>query len=123
MRAHARDTAAFHDHDAIGAHDGAHTLGDDDDAGLAQVAREGRSQAGVRAEVERREAVVEDEEVEGLRTRARAMARRWRWPPDTLLPPWVMGASRAPSMASTKSRAWATSRACHRSSSVAAGSP
>ena len=26
----------------------------------------------------------------GLRTSARAMASRWRWPPDTLVPPWAM---------------------------------
>ena len=35
----------------------------------------------------------------GLRTSARAMARRWRWPPDTFVPPWAIGASSPPGMA------------------------
>ena len=55
----------------------------------------------------------------GRLTSARAMARRWRWPPDTFVPPWSTGASSPPGMAATKSRAWATSSAVQRSSSVA----
>ena len=32
------------------------------------------------------------------------MARRWRWPPETLVPPWVMKESSCSGLASTKSR-------------------
>ena len=59
----------------------------------------------------------------GRRTRARAMARRWRCPPETFVPPWAMGASSPPSISVTKSRAWAISRASHSSSSVASSRP
>ena len=60
---------------------------------------------------------------EGLRTRARAMASLWRWPPETFVPPWAMAASRPPSISDTKSSAWATPRASHSSSSVASSRP
>ena len=51
------------------------------------------------------------------------MARRWRWPPETLVPPWAIGASSPPGMAATKSAASATRSASHISSSVASGLP
>ena len=51
------------------------------------------------------------------------MARRWRCPPETLVPPWVMGESSCSGFASTKSRACATSSASHTSASVASGLP
>ena len=35
------------------------------------------------------------------------MASRWRCPPETFVPPWVMGASNPPSISSTKSLPWA----------------
>ena len=99
--------------------DGAHALGHDDDRGVVQLSPEGRPQAGVGAEVEGGEAVVEDVDVRPLDERpgdgqALALAAGDvgaalgdRAPPG---PP----ASRC-----TKSRAWATSRACQSSSSVA----
>ena len=49
------------------------------------------------------------------------MARRWRCPPETLVPPCAMGASSAPGIARTKSAACATVSASHISSSVASG--
>ena len=57
----------------------------------------------------------------GCFTIARAIDSRWRCPPETLVPPWSIGASRPPGIAATKSRAWATSRARHSSASVAVG--
>jgi hypothetical protein len=59
----------------------------------------------------------------GRFTSARAIDSRCRWPPETLVPPWSMGASSWPGMAATKSAAWAMSRACHSSVSVASGRP
>src|SRR5437660_5529235 len=47
----------------------------------------------------------------GRLTIARAIASRWRWPPETLVPPWSIGASSWPGMAATKSRACAISSA------------
>ena len=87
---------------------------------VAELLAEGGAQPGVGREVERREAVVEDEDAACL-TSARAIASRWRWPPDTFVPPWVIGASSPSSIASTKSRPWAISSACQSSSSVASG--
>ena len=51
------------------------------------------------------------------------MARRWRWPPDTLVPPWATRASNPPGMDATKSAASAIVSASHISSSVASGFP
>ena len=59
----------------------------------------------------------------GFFTIARAIDSRWRCPPETLVPPWSIGAARSPGIKATKSRAWATSRARHSSASVAAGLP
>ena len=98
-------------------------LGDDDHRRVAELALERRPQPGVGREVERGEAVVEDVDRGARLTSARAIASRWRWPPETFVPPWVIGASRPPSISSTKSRAWAISSACHSSSSVASASP
>jgi ATP-binding cassette, subfamily B, multidrug efflux pump len=61
--------------------------------------------------------------ISGRTTSARAMASRWRWPPDTLVPPWLMSLSRPSGMARTKSAACAISSACHSSASVASGRP
>ena len=46
------------------------------------------------------------------------MARRWRCPPDTLEPPWLIGAPYPSSRASTNSVACATRAASRMSSSV-----
>ena len=59
----------------------------------------------------------------GRFTSARAMARRCLCPPETLVPPCEIGASRPPSSFSTKSRACAVSSACQISASVASGLP
>ena len=59
----------------------------------------------------------------GLCTIARAIASRWRWPPDTLVPPWAMRAFSPPSMSATKSRPCAISSACQSSASVASSRP
>ncbi len=51
------------------------------------------------------------------------MQSRWRWPPETLVPPWAI---REPSpffFSRTKSAAWATVRASQSCSSVASGLP
>lgn len=40
---------------------------------------------------------------------ARAIAKRWRWPPETFVPPWEISVLKPSSMSSTKS-AWAISR-------------
>src|SRR5690606_19849940 len=59
----------------------------------------------------------------GFATSARAMLSRWRWPPETLVPPWATGSSRPSGIARTKSSAWATRSACQSSSSVASALP
>ena len=59
----------------------------------------------------------------GRFTSARAIDSRCRCPPDTLVPPWSIGASSPPGMLATKSRACATVSACHSSASVASGLP
>ena len=70
----------------------------------ADLALERGTEARVGPEVERREAVVEDVGSRPASTSARAIASRWRWPPETFVPPWVIGASSPPSISSTKSR-------------------
>ncbi|MCY1384237.1 hypothetical protein D9M69_724680 [compost metagenome] len=59
----------------------------------------------------------------GCFTSARAIARRCRCPPETLVPPWETGASSPPSISRTNSCACAVANACHSSSSVASGLP
>ena len=59
----------------------------------------------------------------GRCTIARAIARRWRWPPDTFVPPCAMGASSPSGIWLTKSLAWAISRARQSSASVASSRP
>ena len=39
----------------------------------------------------RAEKLSSNRKTSGLATRARAMASRWRWPPETLVPPWAIG--------------------------------
>ena len=58
----------------------------------------------------------------GEPTRARAMVRRWRWPPLKFLPPASTGASKPCGLLRTNSLACAISSAAHSSSSVAASS-
>ena len=89
----------------------------------ATTGAERGAQPGVGGQVERRERVVEEVDARACGPAARAMARRWRWPPETLVPPWAMRASSPPGIAATKSRAWAISSASHSSSSVASGLP
>ena len=38
---------------------------------------------------------------------ARAMHTRWRWPPETLVPPWAIELSKPSGFASMKSLDWA----------------
>ena len=59
----------------------------------------------------------------GFATRARAMVRRWRCPPEKFCPPCSTGSSRPRGLARTKPAAWAVSRAAHSSASVARRSP
>ena len=97
VRAHPHDRAGLQDHDLVGVHDRAHALGDDEHGRVAGLVAQRRAEPGVGREVEGREAVVEDVD-RRPRTIARAMASRWRCPPETLLPPWAIGASSSPGM-------------------------
>ncbi len=51
------------------------------------------------------------------------MERRWRWPPETEVPPWATGVSMPSGSWSTNSADCDTSSAQRRSSSVASGAP
>ena len=70
MRADADDAPAVHHDDAVGVHDRAHALGDDDHGRLGGLALERGAQPRVGLEVERREAVVEDVDLGPLHERA-----------------------------------------------------
>ncbi len=61
--------------------------------------------------------------ISGLLTSARAIANRWRCPPEKLTPPCSTGAYNLPGRSITKSLACATSNACQSSSSVAFSLP
>jgi len=89
---------------------------------VAGALLQGDAQARVGSGIQRRETVIEE-----IDTRLLHQRPRDREPltltAETLVPPWSMAASRAPGIAATKSFAWAISRACQSSSSVAAGRP
>ena len=57
--------------------------------------------------------------ISGCRARARAMDSRCFCPPDTLAPPWAMGAWTPWGSFATNSVAWARSRALYTASSEA----
>ena len=59
----------------------------------------------------------------GSRMMARAMHRRWRWPPEKFVPPWATGASRPSGFSRMKPSDWAISRAFHILASSALRSP
>ena len=59
----------------------------------------------------------------GLVTRARAMQSRWRWPPETFVPPWAILASSPFFLSRTKSSPCATRSASQSSWSVASVLP
>ena len=63
MRADADDPTAIEDDDPIGAHDRGDALGDDDHRGVTQLLGERGAESGIGRHVERREAVVEDDDV------------------------------------------------------------
>ncbi len=113
---------SMHD-DLVGVGDGRHPLGDDQHAGVLDVRPERQSQSSVGCEVECRERVVEHVQARGATPAPDAIDRRWRCPPDTFVPPWVIGLSRPLGIDWTKPAAWAISSACHSSSSVASGRP
>jgi hypothetical protein len=70
VRAHADDRAAIEDDDLVGGHDRADPLRDDHDRGVPDLARERGAQVRVGAQVECREAVVEDVDRRALHERA-----------------------------------------------------
>ena len=93
-----------HDEDPVGLHDRADALGDDDHASPSR-ARGRAPRAGARRCRSRAPRSCRRRCRSPARfTSARAIARRWRWPPETFVPPWVIGASSPPSISSTKSR-------------------
>ena len=94
MGARPHDAAFVKDDDPIGVTDGGDTLGDDDDRRVPEGFAESAPHRGIGFVVEGGEAVV-----------ARAMARRWRWPPDTFAPPWLTDESTPSSLDATKSDA------------------
>ncbi len=110
------------DDDAIRVLHGRDALGDDEDAGVARFRFQRRAQSGIGRGVERRERVVE--QVDGGFTDQRTGDREsLSLPPDTVVPPCDTTDSSLSGMAWTKSAAWATSSACHSSSSLASARP
>ncbi len=87
----------------------------DDHGGVARCAAAARRAAGRRSRGRAPRTSRRTGRSRACATSARAIASRWRWPPETLVPPWAIGASSPSGIASTKSRACATSSACHSS--------
>ena len=115
--------AVLEHEDLVGGGDRRHPLGDDHDGGVARCTGRARRGAGRRWRGRGPRTSRRTRRSRACATSARAIDSRWRWPPDTLVPPCSMRASRPPGMARTKSAAWATSSASHISSSVASGLP
>src|SRR5207237_506916 len=74
---------------------------------IAPCSRRSTSAARTRASVARSSAEKEssNRNTAGSRRSARAIARRWRWPPETLVPPCAIGLSSPAGIARTKSAA------------------
>ena len=120
MSADARKAAVVQHKDLVRLPDTGNALGYQEGGDAAAKAMNGAAQGGIRGKVQSAGAVVQ---ISGFFTSARAMESRCFWPPERFRPPCSSRKSSCPSLPSTISRAWATSRACHSSSSEAFSLP
>ena len=88
----ADDHAVLEHEDLVGVADRGDPLGHDHHGRVAGDRPQRRTQPRVGGEVEGREGVVEQVDLRAAIS-ARAIASRCRWPPETLVPPWAIGAS------------------------------
>ena len=101
---------------------GTRPAGHDEHRGAARHLLQSCPEPGVGGEVQSA-ALSSRIKILGCRTRARAMVSRCRWPPEKFRPPCSTGESSPLGFSRTKSAAWAVSRACHNSLSLAPGLP
>ena len=85
MRARLLHLAAVQHDDAVGVADGGQAVGDHERGAALHQVRERLLHEPLGFGVERRGGLVEDQDRRVLEE-ARAMAMRWRWPPDRRLP-------------------------------------
>ncbi len=86
------DAAFFEDEDAVHGAEGGEAVRDADDGAVFGEVIDGFLDFGLGLGIERGGGFVEDEDG-ALRTKARAMAMRWRWPPERRWPRSPRGVS------------------------------
>ena len=118
MGAFLDDAAVVHDDDAVGGADGGQAVGDDDRGAVFHQPLERVLDQPLAFGVERGGRFVEQQQGRVRRSSARAMAMRWRWPPDRRAPPSPMKVSRPSGSARRKFSALASRAAAQISSSL-----
>ena len=113
VRAFLDDPAAVHHDDAVGRADGRQAVRDDDRRAVAPSAGRARPAPAARFRRRARRSLRRASSKGASRSSARAIAMRWRWPPDSRAPPSPMNVSSPSGSARRNSSALASRAACH----------
>ena len=84
------DLAVFEHEDLVGVDDGRYSLGDHQHRRIRRVRLRKRPAGERRSGGRAQRTSGRTRRSPGERASARAMHNRWRWPPDTFVPPWVI---------------------------------
>ncbi len=101
--------------------DARHALRDDDHRGGARALGGDAARSRASVATSSAEKASSNRNTRGRRSRARAIDSRWRWPPETFVPPYPIGESSFAASPRAKSRACAAASAAQSCSSFAAG--